>query len=98
MFPCKGTDLGKNNSEPKSMFEAFHVNGLHVKQIPSREEAGGAPGDVPSRRRVTGPGQRCSFHNLLKKPEQAAPGTRREECHYNDMHVETMFLSFCTFS
>lgn len=27
----KETNLGKNNSEPKSTFDAFHVDGPHMK-------------------------------------------------------------------
>lgn len=50
----KETNLGKNNLEPKPTFDAFHVDGPHVKKSLRREEAGGGLSDVPLRCRVTG--------------------------------------------
>lgn len=94
----KETNLGKNNSEPKSTFDAFLVD------IPIRNRA------WEERRQVEcwmmpqweaesqGHGHWCSSHHWPKKLNLEASRSRWEEYHCHDMQVETVFVSFCTFS
>lgn len=92
----KGTNLGKNNSDPRSVFAASWGDAPHMKWSPGREEAGGVLSEVSLRCGVMRHGQGFGSHCWPKKLD--IPNSERKESHCDDVHVETMLLSFCTFS
>lgn len=65
--------MGKNNLDPKSALDVFHVDGPCVKQSSRGEEAGGVLSDGTLKCRARVSGQWRSSHQLAKKLGQGAP-------------------------